>query len=377
MSDAAALLRQRARLFQEQQKKREASKAAVAKPPPPSAAASTAALVPSASSAPAGAPKVAFAASYDDDSTAQQLSRPAKRPPPSLDSADDPSPAKKAKLSPALNGSAEPPAGSDPLDAFMSNLAGRMSDEEKAALAGKPSPPPPTPSPSTSSPADADGGSPPTSSTSSAVPSASRDGGGLERFFGDDEGAFDEDELDAIARDALDDPKSKVKKKELHAVDHATYPYIPIRKDFWIQSRDITALSDEEIDERRRVQLEGVKIRGKNCPRPFFEWNQCGLGAKTAEVIAASGYTRPFPIQSQAIPVIMSGRDCIACAKTGSGSVPIKPQRPTHTRSDPPSPISPSVPLSVLVGKPWPLCCPSCATRPTSPTSSPARAPSV
>ena len=344
MSDAAALLRQRARQFQEQQRKREASKAAAVAPAHPSSAAASTAAPSSASSAPAGAPKVAFAASYDDDSTAEQLRRPPKRPPPSLDSADETSPAKKAKLSPALNGSAEPPTGSDPLDAFMSHLAGRMSEEEKAALAGKPSPPPPSPSPSTSSPAEANGGSPPPSS-STAVPGSSRDSGGLERFYGDDEGVFDEDELDAIAREALDDPKSKVKKKELHAVDHSTYPYIPIRKAFWIEARDIAALSDKEIDERRRVQLEGVKIRGKNCPRPFFEWSQCGLSAKVAEVIAASGYTRPFPIQSQAIPVIMSGRDSIACAKTGSGSVlPV-----TALSAAAPSRLPLSSPLNALV----------------------------
>jgi ATP-dependent RNA helicase DDX46/PRP5 len=30
-------------------------------------------------------------------------------------------------------------------------------------------------------------------------------------------------------------------------------------------------------------------------------------------------YTKPMPIQAQALPAIMSGRDCIGIAKTGSG----------------------------------------------------------
>jgi hypothetical protein len=36
------------------------------------------------------------------------------------------------------------------------------------------------------------------------------------------------------------------------------------------------------------------------------------------EVIEREKYKAPFPIQMQAIPVIMSGRDCIGCAKTVS-----------------------------------------------------------
>ena len=36
-------------------------------------------------------------------------------------------------------------------------------------------------------------------------------------------------------------------------------------------------------------------------------------------VIERSGYAAPFPIQAQALPAIMNGRDVIAIAKTGSG----------------------------------------------------------
>jgi superfamily II DNA/RNA helicase len=33
----------------------------------------------------------------------------------------------------------------------------------------------------------------------------------------------------------------------------------------------------------------------------------------------STGFAKPFAIQQQAIPCIMSGRDCIGVAKTGSG----------------------------------------------------------
>jgi len=36
-------------------------------------------------------------------------------------------------------------------------------------------------------------------------------------------------------------------------------------------------------------------------------------------VIQRSGFERPTPIQAQAVPAIMSGRDLIGIAKTGSG----------------------------------------------------------
>lgn len=62
-----------------------------------------------------------------------------------------------------------------------------------------------------------------------------------------------------------------------------------------------------------------MKIRGRNYPRPVFTWAQCGLTEKILHVINKLGYAKPFPIQSQAIPTVMSGREVIAVAKTGSG----------------------------------------------------------
>src|SRR5574339_317321 len=35
--------------------------------------------------------------------------------------------------------------------------------------------------------------------------------------------------------------------------------------------------------------------------------------------VAEQGYTRPTPIQAQAIPVVLSGRDLLGAAQTGTG----------------------------------------------------------
>jgi ATP-dependent RNA helicase RhlE len=44
-----------------------------------------------------------------------------------------------------------------------------------------------------------------------------------------------------------------------------------------------------------------------------------GLSEQIVRAVAARGYTNPTPIQSQAIPVVLSGRDLLAGAQTGTG----------------------------------------------------------
>ncbi|HWD19866.1 MAG TPA: DEAD/DEAH box helicase, partial [Verrucomicrobiae bacterium] len=44
-----------------------------------------------------------------------------------------------------------------------------------------------------------------------------------------------------------------------------------------------------------------------------------GLAPKIMEGVAAMGYVEPTPIQARAIPLILSGRDVIGSAQTGTG----------------------------------------------------------
>ena len=44
-----------------------------------------------------------------------------------------------------------------------------------------------------------------------------------------------------------------------------------------------------------------------------------GLAAPFVRAVADEGYTSPTPIQIQAIPAVLSGRDLLACAQTGTG----------------------------------------------------------
>eukprot|EP00299_Pterocystis_sp_00344_P019788 c9789_g1_i3.p1 GENE.c9789_g1_i3~~c9789_g1_i3.p1 ORF type:complete len:750 (-),score=218.64 c9789_g1_i3:29-2278(-) len=112
-------------------------------------------------------------------------------------------------------------------------------------------------------------------------------------------------------------PKRK-QKKEMIKTDHAKQTYPPFRKDFYIEVPEVTQLTSEAVEEFRKENDE-IKVRGKNCPKPIQTFFQCGLPDRVLDVIARSKYEKPFPVQCQAIPAIMSGRDCIGIAKTGSG----------------------------------------------------------
>ncbi len=48
-------------------------------------------------------------------------------------------------------------------------------------------------------------------------------------------------------------------------------------------------------------------------------FSKLGLSPKALEGVRASGYTDPTPIQLRAIPIVMSGRDLIGSAQTGTG----------------------------------------------------------
>lgn len=77
-------------------------------------------------------------------------------------------------------------------------------------------------------------------------------------------------------------------------------------------------MTPEEV-ELYKEELEGIRVKGKGCPKPIKNWAQCGVTKKELEVLKKQNYEKPTPIQCQAIPAIMSGRDLIGIAKTGSG----------------------------------------------------------
>ncbi|KAJ0559646.1 putative RNA helicase [Helianthus annuus] len=112
--------------------------------------------------------------------------------------------------------------------------------------------------------------------------------------------------------------KSKLEKLSL--VDHSTINYFEFRKNFYIEVNEIKKMTQDEVATYRK-ELE-LKVHGKDVPKPIKTWYQTGLTTKILETIRTLKYDKPMPIQAQAFPVIMSGRDCIG-PKLCSGDGPI------------------------------------------------------
>ncbi|SPO00772.1 probable ATP-dependent RNA helicase ded1 [Cephalotrichum gorgonifer] len=62
-----------------------------------------------------------------------------------------------------------------------------------------------------------------------------------------------------------------------------------------------------------------VEASGDNVPEPVVEFTNPPLDPHLLENIALARYTVPTPVQKYSIPIVMGGRDLMACAQTGSG----------------------------------------------------------
>ena len=127
---------------------------------------------------------------------------------------------------------------------------------------------------------------------------------------------FEKDEQEAES--FLEKEKRKAERKDLKMVNHELEDYDKISKCLYIETKEITKMTDKEIAEFRKTNGE-IKVRGLKCPKPISNWYQCGLPDGCIEVIEKKNFIKPFPIQCQSIPAIMSGRDVIGIAETGSG----------------------------------------------------------
>lgn len=107
-------------------------------------------------------------------------------------------------------------------------------------------------------------------------------------------------------------------KKELAKIDHSSVDYMPFRKNFYVEVPELAKMTQAEVD-AYKVELEGIQVKGKGCPKPIKRWAHCGISKKEMDVLKRLQFEKPTPIQCQAIPAIMSGRDLIGIAKTGSG----------------------------------------------------------
>lgn len=122
-----------------------------------------------------------------------------------------------------------------------------------------------------------------------------------------------------IDYDSDDNPLIVDKKKiePIPALDHSSIDYEPFNKDFYEEKPSILGMSDQDVVEYRKSLA--IRVSGFDVPRPIKAFEDCGFSQQLMNAITKQGYEKPTPIQCQALPIVLSGRDIIGIAKTGSG----------------------------------------------------------
>ncbi|ONL97297.1 DEAD-box ATP-dependent RNA helicase 24 [Zea mays] len=249
---------------------------------------------------------------FERSQSVQRLYRPTDDP--DLDdiafSDDAPS---DAQASTAVEGKAENEEEMDPLDAFMAEI-----QEEIRAP-----PPPPKPEALRRTDSDDDEDDPVESFLR-----AKKDAG-LTLAADVMRAGYDSDEEVYAAAKAVDagmmeydsdDNPIVIDKKKIEpipALDHSTIEYDAFTKDFYEEKPSISGMSDQEVTDY--MKSLSIRVSGFDVPRPIKNFEDCGFHVPLMNAIAKQAYEKPTTIQCQALPIVLSGRDIIGIAKTGSG----------------------------------------------------------
>ena len=192
----------------------------------------------------------------------------------------------------------------DPLDAYMSNLKDTMGKNSGIVMEEKKS-------------AESKVSHVVASRVVAVKPKGSGRGDLIEA--NQDEPEYSSEEEDESLGDTLVSWTQKQRKLLEHKIDHGQINYEPYKKSFYTEVPSIAKMLPSEVKLVRATELDGVRIRGKNCPKPIKTWAQSGCSSKVLTLIKRMKFEKPTPIQAQCLPAIMSGRDVIGIAKTGSG----------------------------------------------------------
>lgn len=133
-------------------------------------------------------------------------------------------------------------------------------------------------------------------------------------------GLLDQDSDNEIEYDEDGNPIAPPKKRDidpLPQIDHSEIEYEPFEKNFYTPHEEISSLNPQKVTELR--QALGIKVVGASPPAPVTSFAHFGFDEALMKTIRKMEFTTPLPIQSQAIPIALNGRDIIGIAKTGSG----------------------------------------------------------
>lgn len=108
------------------------------------------------------------------------------------------------------------------------------------------------------------------------------------------------------------------KKKEYDKPTGPKQEYIPPD----IESEESIAGVEAGLNFDKYDTIE-VKVSGTDAPKRMTSFQSSGLRDILIDNLAMYNFTVPTPIQNYAIPIVMAGRDMMACAQTGSGKTVI------------------------------------------------------
>jgi len=103
----------------------------------------------------------------------------------------------------------------------------------------------------------------------------------------------------------------------LSSINWETASLAPLRKDFYVEDKRVTARSAAKVDAYRKEKQ--MTIQGTGVPKPITTFDEAGFPDYILREIQKMGFKEPSPIQAQAWPMALSGRDVVAIAETGSG----------------------------------------------------------
>ncbi|KAL7075369.1 hypothetical protein ACQ4LE_005354 [Meloidogyne hapla] len=103
----------------------------------------------------------------------------------------------------------------------------------------------------------------------------------------------------------------------LPPIDHSQIEYKPFEKNFYSEHPDIKDLTLQQAFELR-ITLD-IRVYGQNIPKPVVSFGHFQFDKQIMNLICKNEFEKPTPIQAQAVPAALSGRDVLGLAKTGSG----------------------------------------------------------
>lgn len=150
-----------------------------------------------------------------------------------------------------------------------------------------------------------------------ALGSGFQAGGGIARDVDSDEEVYataraveKNMEVTSLRKDNIKFPPISVSRSRQEYEDLVKLSYCP--------PPELASLDGAALAARRRSL--NIKINPDDVKQaPIQRFEQCGFEKPLLSAISDAGFCTPTPIQAQALPVVLSGRDVLGIAQTGSG----------------------------------------------------------